>query len=515
MAKRRSSLKGRGTEILFGAPTAVEIEPRGPDLALAEEALPEAEPLAEKPRETEPSTEESIRDVPVDSESEEVPFPAFLLEEEDLELALLEEARDGEPGPGREEDLSVLEGEPPPTPEMESAFLEEALDAEEPRESEPGPGEEEYPPFLGEEWQPPPETEAAYFREVDGVKEPPEPVIEPLIPAMEEVMEEDVSEGTAIHEPPPPEISDVTDGVGPPRAARKVMDMEDLGALGVYDVQAGGVVQPYELPDLALTEEEKQLLLARMGEDRIQQFDAEISDVYDQVLSKVGENEDLATECHNQLLKARDIVTRRDAAKISQAEYYVEQVRARLKRATESERGAKKYAWWIAAWGLVWCAAYIAVLVLLNYDWFQKAVAPPSSAGSPVNMEVFLPAMVWGGIGGGAAVLYSLFKHVGRRDFDTQYNLSYVGKPFLGLILGATVYMIVHLMIMVLGILPSGIAEAAEGLQTPTLVPWIIYITAFACGFKENRILDLVDRVMKRIFSGDSADDAAEAVQPT
>jgi hypothetical protein len=467
MAKRRSSLKGRGSEILFGAPAPVEIEPRGPDLAIVEEESPEPEP----------SVEESTSEPPSDDTDEEsisgfapettggTPAPAlFELEEEELERALYEEAQDGEPGPGREEDLSVLEEELPPTPEMETAFLEEAM----------------------------------------GAEEPPEPVTELPIPTMEEMMEEeDLSEEFAIFEPPPPEISDIAAGVVPPRSIRPLGAIEDLGSLRTADVQEGaGEVEAYELPDLALTDEERSAILTRLGDEQIQELDEEISRTYDQVLNKVGENEGLATECYNQLLKARDIVLRRDAARIAQAEYYVEQVRALLKRASESEAGAKKYAWWIAGWGLFWFAAYITVLILLNYDWFRNAVAPTVSEGSPIDMNVFLPAMVWGGIGGVAAVFYSLFKHVGLRDFDSQYNLSYVGKPFLGVILGATVYMIVHLMIMVLGILPAGLAEGAEGYQTPFLVPWIIYITAWACGFKENRIFDLVDRLMKRIFSG-------------
>jgi hypothetical protein len=277
-------------------------------------------------------------------------------------------------------------------------------------------------------------------------------------------------------------------------------------SISVADIQApDDEVERLELPDRDLTEEEQKKLLARLGRARIRQLDREISKTYDQVLSKVGDNQDIATDCHNLLLQARDIVLRRDAAKLAQAEYYVEQVRARLKRAAESEAGAKKYAWWIALWGVIWFGGYTAILILLNVDWFRSIVFPTMSGNSLVDMDVFLPAMVWGGIGGVAAVFYSLFKHVGRRDFDSQYNLSYVGKPFLGVILGATVYMIIHLMIMTLGILPAGLEEGGEGLATPTIAPWIIYLVAWACGFKENRIFDLVDRIMKRIFSGAEA----------
>jgi hypothetical protein len=119
-------------------------------------------------------------------------------------------------------------------------------------------------------------------------------------------------------------------------------------------------------------------------------------------------------------------------------------------------------------------------------------------------MEVLLSTMVWGAIGGVVAVLYSLFKHVGERDFDPHYNLSYVGKPFLGAILGASVYMAFNLLIRALGILPSGL-QSVEDVAAPAVAPGVMYLMAWIGGFKENRIFDLLDRAMKRVFSGGDA----------
>jgi hypothetical protein len=290
-----------------------------------------------------------------------------------------------------------------------------------------------------------------------------------------------------------------------------------MGAMPSFDV--GGIQdseekeKELELPEGKLTAEEEQALLARLGDVRIKRLDAEISKVYEQVLSKVGESEELATHCYNLLLKARDILLRRDAARIPQAEYYIEQVRARLKRAEESERGAKRYAWWIFGWGALWGVLFIAVLILLNFDWFRNIVVPASAANTSLTTDIFVQAMIWGGIGGVAAVWYSLFKHVGSRDFDTQFNITYIGKPFLGLILGATVYMVFTLLIRTLGILPAGV-QGIEGVDSLSVAPGIIYLMSWACGFKENRIFDLVDRVMKQIFSGGEAAEPAAAPPP-
>jgi hypothetical protein len=471
MAKRRSSVKGRGSEILFGDAQAVKAEPLASDLDLSEAnglelKSPGQEPTADRLTETARATSSL-------PPAESAPEP----DEDELMAGLAEEAQDAETGPEEDQDQEPPVAPPTPPPEMEPAHVEEAVAAE----------------------------------------EPPEPVVEAPIPTLEVTMEEqEQNEDMAIHEPPPPETSDVAGDVLPPRPPRTFLDMGVEDSIGAgADIQpSDGKMERLELPDRNLTEEEKQKLLTRLGKARIQELDSEITKTYEQVLSRVGENEDLTTECYNQLLKARDILLHRDAAKIPQAEYYIEQVRARLRRAAESEAGARKYAWWIAGWGLFWFIVFLGVLISLNYTWFQTKVVPATASNTPVDMVIFLPAMVWGGIGGVAAVFYSLFKHVGRRDFDTQYNLSYVGKPFLGVILGATVYMIIHLMIMTLGILPAGLAEGADTLQTPTVAPWIIYLLAWACGFKENRIFDLVDRVMKQIFSGGEAAAPAEPSAP-
>jgi hypothetical protein len=353
--------------------------------------------------------------------------------------------------------------------------------------------------------------EQAFFEEAVGAEEPPDPVDEAPVPTLEVTMEEkDVLEEVAIREPPPPETSDVASGVLPPRAVRPLSDMEGFVPFDVQDLDQG--VEPLELPEGELTEEEKRQILARLGSVRIAELESRIRETYEEVRRRSGENESITTDSFNKLLKARDIVLRRDALKIAQAEYYVEQVRARMKRVTESDAAAKKYQWRILAWGLAWGAVFLTVLILLNQSWFHELVVPPEGIAL-VDMEVFFSAMLWGGIGGVVAVLYSLFKHVGLRDFDPQFNISYVGKPFLGLVLGATVYMIFNLVIRTLGILPAGL-EGMEGATAPAVAPGVMYLMAWACGFKENRIFDLIDRVMKRIFSGEEETPPTPPAEP-
>jgi hypothetical protein len=193
---------------------------------------------------------------------------------------------------------------------------------------------------------------------------------------------------------------------------------------------------------------------------------------------------------------------------MAQAEYYVEWVRTRLKRAVDSDAAARKYQWPILIWGLLWFSGLLALLILLNESWFQEAIISPGSSNALVDMEVFLSTIIWGGIGGVVAVLYSLFKHVGQRDFDTHFGLSYIGKPFLGLIIGATVYMAFSLVTRTLGIFPVTVEETGQ-VAMPSLAPGVMYLVAWVSGFKENRIFDLMDRTMKRTIGGE--DNAASS----
>jgi hypothetical protein len=348
--------------------------------------------------------------------------------------------------------------------------------------------------------------ERAFIEEAVSAELPPEPVAEAPVAPLDATLEELALEETAsLHVAPPPEIDDVASGVLPARLERLLADEDDV-ARSFDDIQAPfKKVEPLELPSTVLTEEDEAMLLARLGEERFLELERQIDRAYDDVRSIVGENEAIATECYNQLLLARDIALRREPGRMAQAEYYVEQVRTRLQRAADSETAAEKYQWRILAWGLFWCGLFLAAQILVNQPWLSERLSPSNEGASPfVNMEIFLSSMLWGGIGGVVAVLYSLFRHIGNRDFDTQYNISYIGKPFLGLVLGASVYMAYQLVVRAMGIFPVDLAGEEGG--TPVVVaPGLMYLMAWAGGFKEDRIFELVDQMLKRVISGEGA----------
>lgn len=474
MAKERASIRGKGEEIFFGEPPAVEVEPRAADPA----NLESEEPMSDEHRDASGSSTGPDEDADL----------AFDVE---MERALEEEALAAGPEPGGE-DGGI------------------------------GPSELELSPELG--------VDLSYSLDGIPIVEPGGPETEEFIATAEELSGLDaeipllatddtleaLDEESVLFEPPPAEIDDVAYGVLPPKPEAMFVDMgEEEGvpvsfgleeeAASVYDIQEPeDQVEAIELPDRELTEEERAQILAWLGEERLAALETAIDEAYREIRLTVANNRDITTDCQNQLLKARDIIVRRDAANLAQAEYYVESVRARLERASASDTAARKYQWWILIWGLFWSGALLALLIMLNESWFRDLLGPVGLENRLVDMDVFLSTMIWGGIGGGVAVLYSLFKHVGRRDFDRHFSLSYIGKPLLGLIVGATVYMVFNLVVRTLGILPVQL-EGVEKVAAPAVAPGVMYLLAWFGGFKENRIFDLMDRTMRGVFSSGEA----------
>ena len=443
MSEERPTVKGRGAEIFFGAPRRVDIKPR----AAGEE------PVEAGQSGSEDIGEEATANGPSVVAEELPPFPPeeleLFLDDPELQRALDEEARASQPAAKDVGQVSRAPGA-----EANLAAAQQAV------------------------------------------------VVEPPAPGADQGLDEVIES----YEPLPPEISDITEGVLPPKPRRgySALSTEELRSLDIQDPDEK--IEPIQLPDRVLTEEERNQILAWLGEEWIQTLESSIDEAYDEVRREVGTNKNITTECYNKLLQARDIVLRRDVAQIAQAEYYVEDVRTRLTRAADSEKAARRHQWWILIWGLFWFVAFVALQFVINESWFWDTIAPTGMANLIVDMEVFVTTMIWGGIGGVVSILYSLFMHVGQRDFDPHYKLSYLGKPFLGVILGATTYMVFNLVLRTLGILPAGL-EGAEGIADTafTVAPGVLYLIAWASGFKENTIFELVDRTMKRIFGGNKA----------
>jgi hypothetical protein len=263
-----------------------------------------------------------------------------------------------------------------------------------------------------------------------------------------------------------------------------------------------------------LTEEQRaELLRRRSVVEDFAALDKAIDAQYERILREnISVNRAVTDWCHNLLAEARTIVLHRQVERLARAEWNVEQVRARLDRAGESRKQANRYAWLIAIWGIIWFGFF----VYLIFDPLAVFRLFPFAGGDDTFLvpEVFLRSLFFGGIGGVAAVFFYLLKYVQERSFDSQYVLSYVAKPFMGMMLGSMIYLTVFVVMRVLGLAPIGLrGEDTQGV-TDIMYMAILYFTAMAAGFRENLAFALLSRVIKTVLGGEQEEEEPSAPSP-
>jgi len=265
-----------------------------------------------------------------------------------------------------------------------------------------------------------------------------------------------------------------------------------------------------------LTEEQREELLRRHSvQKELAELGKAIDGQYDRILrDNVSVNKWITDWCQNLLAEARNIVLHRQVENLAKAEWNIQQVRARLDRAEESEKKALRYAWPITIWGVIWFGIF--VYLIFDPGFLLRNLGITVSSDSFLVPEIFLRTLFFGGIGAVAAVFYHLFKYVQERSFDSQFGLSYVSKPIMGMILGSMIYLTVFVAMRVLQIAPSGLAgsDAAE-IFSDVMYLALLYFIAMAAGFKENVAFDLLNRVIKSVLGGGKEEEEPSAPPPT
>jgi hypothetical protein len=254
-------------------------------------------------------------------------------------------------------------------------------------------------------------------------------------------------------------------------------------------------------------EQRSELLRRRSVQAKLAELDKAIDGQYDRILREdISVNADITDRCHKLLRESRAIVLHRQVEQLAKAEWNVEQVRARLDRAGESRKQANRYSWPIALWGMAWFAAFVYLIFnpALIFEWFNLTDVNDQF----LVPEIFLRSLFFGGIGGVAAVFYHLFKYVSQRSFDSQYGLSFVGKPFMGMILGSMIYLTVFVAMRVLGLAPIGLEQESGQTVTDVMYMALLFFIAMAAGFKENLAFDLLNRVIKALLGTEDAERA-------
>jgi hypothetical protein len=298
----------------------------------------------------------------------------------------------------------------------------------------------------------------------------------------------------------PPQTSSPDPAPGPSRHTRPsdvpAANLDHLPVPGASETMVGSPRPPRSVP---LTDEQRAEMLKRRDvQEKLAGLQRAIESEYQRVLhDDVTSNKDITDWCHNLLAEARVIVTYRDVGDLARAEWCVEQVRARLDRAERSAEQVRAPVL-ITLWGIAWF--FLFVTMIFDPAWVVSWIGVDGLSDSFINPQVFLRALFFGGLGSVAAVFYHLFKYVRDRSFDGKYVLSYVGKPFMGMILGAMIYLTVFVAMRLLGLTPVGLAGSEAESLTNVLYMAVLYFVAMSVGFKENLAFGLLHRVIKRVM---------------
>jgi hypothetical protein len=260
-----------------------------------------------------------------------------------------------------------------------------------------------------------------------------------------------------------------------------------------------------------LTPEERAQQLRRPSvQKKLTELDRAIAGQYDRILQdNVSVSQPITDWCQNMLAEARTIVLNLQIEKLAKAEWDVEQVRARLDRAAESRKQANRFAWPIIIWGVIWFVAF--VYLIFNTALVLQLLNVTSRSDELLNPEIFMQSLFFGGIGGVAAVFYHLFKYLPERNFDSQYVLSYFGKPIMGMILGSIIYLALFGARFV-GLAVFGSQQVGTDL---TGLKFVVWVFAIATGFKENLAFDMLNRVIKTVLGDEQPTEQGSAPPST
>jgi hypothetical protein len=218
----------------------------------------------------------------------------------------------------------------------------------------------------------------------------------------------------------------------------------------------------------------------------------EITELYRQV-PEVLSRDELHDEALSLLQKAQDILMEKPR-QFDVAQYNVSQVRAILVRRKNIVGWTNTYGWATFMYEVLWIVATGAAVLFapVIVNWIEGVLGQLPSF---IVIGDLWNTSAWGGVGGVTGALYSLYWHAAKKqDFDKQYIMWYFVQPVIGVIIGAAIYIFFGAGLI------NIIGESGSGAQTPLdLFP---YAVAWLAGFRQQFILELVDRFIQFLTSG-------------
>ncbi len=187
-----------------------------------------------------------------------------------------------------------------------------------------------------------------------------------------------------------------------------------------------------------------------------------------------------------------------------------DKVKQRLIRAYDSREDHPLFFGLITLWNL-------SLLFLFVYCIVVYTLVPGQSRLENTAF-VCLACAIWGGIGGIVDAFLAMHTHIAKQDFDRQYMPWYYLHPFLGLSMGAVVYLILQAGLLAVSGVPlqeaataNATAISSEGTVLNKIgVTALPIALAFLAGFRQRTAVDFFTRIITSIFSSSNGGNREE-----
>lgn len=211
------------------------------------------------------------------------------------------------------------------------------------------------------------------------------------------------------------------------------------------------------------------------GQTELLELSQFVDQLYQNVADETSDSASLNAECLANLNAARIAI---EKSEYSKAEASAEMVKARLLRARVSRTAAATQTTRLLFGGLIFAALVGAVLFIVPF--FLRLV--------PVIIPLLRSAGL-GMLGGAAMALFQLSQHIGRREYDAEFNPKYALSPVLGALIGAVMYLLSLL----------GIVAAPTALGAPDYA--LMYLFALLGGVFNDAILGALRSLLPKAKS--------------
>jgi hypothetical protein len=173
-----------------------------------------------------------------------------------------------------------------------------------------------------------------------------------------------------------------------------------------------------------------------------------------------------------------------------ESERILNEVEGRIHLEEQVKKWSSSLKTWILVYEVLFAALFTVGLLFLP-DVMKDLIPgwfPELSSPALTDISIMMMSMLWGGLGGIVSALIGLWAHRAlNQEIDRHWAIWFFANPFMGIVLGALIFLLIRAIL--LGLFPSTSGRIEFS--------WVLYVMAWIAGFEQNIFYDLIERGMK------------------